>query len=94
MVGRPEVKRALGWAVAAWAGAALWVLSPVDVVPDVLPVLGWLDDLAVLVGVSGFTAWLLARPSRAGVALPPPAVEPAEPERGYDPVPVDELRSW
>lgn len=94
MVGRPEVKRALGWAAAAWVGAALWVLSPVDVVPDVLPVLGWLDDLAVLVGVSGLTAWLLARPARPPSAFPPPVAAPPEPDGAYDPVPVDELRSW
>lgn len=27
---------------------ALYVLSPLDVVPDALPVLGWLDDLALI----------------------------------------------
>lgn len=27
---------------------ALYVLSPIDLIPDALPVLGWLDDLAVL----------------------------------------------
>lgn len=37
------------------AGLALvYVLSPVDVIPDVIPVLGWLDDL--LVGAGGLTA--------------------------------------
>jgi uncharacterized membrane protein YkvA (DUF1232 family) len=28
--------------------AVLYFLSPVDVIPDVLPLLGWLDDLGVL----------------------------------------------
>lgn len=32
------------------AGALLYIISPVDVVPDMIPVLGWLDDI----GVAGF----------------------------------------
>ncbi len=28
--------------------AALYVLSPIDFIPDVLPVLGWIDDVAVI----------------------------------------------
>jgi hypothetical protein len=35
--------------------AILYLLSPVDVLPDFLPVLGWLDDLIVL----GVLAWVL-----------------------------------
>jgi uncharacterized membrane protein YkvA (DUF1232 family) len=33
-----------------WVGfaAVLYVLSPVDLIPDALPVLGWLDDVGVL----------------------------------------------
>ena len=45
--------------------AALYVLTPADVVPDVLPVIGWLDDL----GVAGLAAAFLLhtiRPYRAG----------------------------
>ena len=35
--------------VAAIVGTLLYVLSPVDVIPDVIPVVGYLDDAAVLV---------------------------------------------
>ena len=34
--------------VAAIVGTLLYVLSPVDVIPDVIPVVGYLDDTAVL----------------------------------------------
>lgn len=37
--------------------ALLYVISPVDVVPDFIPGLGWLDDLLVL----GLLAWYLTR---------------------------------
>ena len=37
--------------------ALLYVISPVDVIPDFLPGLGWLDDLLVL----GLLAWYLTR---------------------------------
>jgi uncharacterized membrane protein YkvA (DUF1232 family) len=32
-------------------GALVWLLSPVDPLPDVVPVVGILDDLAVLIAV-------------------------------------------
>jgi uncharacterized membrane protein YkvA (DUF1232 family) len=67
-------------AVAVWrkgAGllAAVYVISPVDIVPDVLPLLGWLDDLGVVSAV----AWFLIRDIRKHAdraALPPPSDPP------------------
>lgn len=38
----PRAARWLGWAVLAYA------LSPIDLIPDVIPVLGLLDDLVLL----------------------------------------------
>ncbi|MGL4573165.1 MAG: YkvA family protein [Burkholderiaceae bacterium] len=32
-------------------GAALYLLSPIDVIPDVLVGIGWVDDLAVVSGL-------------------------------------------
>jgi len=40
----------------------LYVLSPVDAVPDFLPGLGWVDDVLVV----GFLLWFLARQARGG----------------------------
>ncbi len=28
--------------------AAVYVLSPIDFIPDILPVIGWIDDVAVI----------------------------------------------
>ena len=45
------------WRKLAGVFALLYLLSPVDAVPDFIPLLGWLDDLGVL----GATAMFLAR---------------------------------
>lgn len=52
-----------------WAGLAAlaYVLMPVDLVPDVLPVIGWLDDLGV---VAAFVANVLAAAPRAPLRPP------------------------
>jgi uncharacterized membrane protein YkvA (DUF1232 family) len=30
--------------------ALIYILSPIDLIPDVIPVVGWVDDVAVAVG--------------------------------------------
>ena len=44
-------------------GASGLVVSPVDLIPDVLPVIGWADDLgyALLALVCGYIGWNLRR---------------------------------
>jgi uncharacterized membrane protein YkvA (DUF1232 family) len=36
------------WRKLAGFGALIYVVSPIDAVPDVIPVFGWLDDIGVL----------------------------------------------
>ena len=51
-------------------GAIIYFLTPVDIVPDVIPVLGFMDDIAVIGWVVGairsdltkFRAWEASRP--------------------------------
>ena len=47
-----------GWLKWAVLGVVVYVLSPVDLIPDVLPIVGWLDD-AVLVPLA--VRWLIRR---------------------------------
>lgn len=46
--------------------AVAYVVMPVDLVPDVVPLLGWLDDVGVVAMVLGFLARDMAK-------LPPAA---------------------
>jgi len=45
------------WPKAVLVGALVYVASPVDLLPDVLPVLGQLDDLTLLVLVGRSFLW-------------------------------------
>ena len=41
--------------------AVLYVILPADLIPDVIPVAGWLDDLGLLALVSGWLATAYSR---------------------------------
>lgn len=56
----PETPALARWIALA---AAAYALSPIDLIPDAVPVLGWLDDLLLV----PFLLWLALR-------LTPPAV--------------------
>ena len=60
-----------GWLKLGTALIALYLLSPVDLIPDALPVIGWVDDL-VLVPLA--IRWLLKR-------LPPEIAQAATTRR-------------
>ena len=50
--------RRVPWYAKALAGAvAAYALSPIDLIPDFIPVLGWLDDLLIVSG----GLWLAGR---------------------------------
>jgi uncharacterized membrane protein YkvA (DUF1232 family) len=70
--------QAPGWLKLGTAGLALYLLSPVDLIPDVLPIIGVVDDL-VLVPLA--IHWLLSRlpaPLRAeiGADIDAPGLRP------------------
>ncbi len=47
-----------GWLKLGTLGIVLYVISPVDLIPDVLPVIGVLDDIVI---VPLAISWLVAR---------------------------------
>lgn len=57
---------------AAMVAVVVYVLSPIDLIPDFIPVLGWMDDLILVPLAVGLIVRLLplevrAKPVRAGV---------------------------
>jgi uncharacterized membrane protein YkvA (DUF1232 family) len=57
-----------GWRKFVVAGALAYVLLPIDLVPDLVPVLGWLDDLGALAAAVTFLARDVAAHARAAEA--------------------------
>ena len=49
-------------AKAAFGVAGLWVLSPIDLIPEFLPVIGPLDDIVVVALALRYAARRVARP--------------------------------
>ena len=57
------------------AAAALYILSPVDVIPDIVPVAGWADDLVVLLLALNQGRQLL-RGERRSTVIPTTSAQP------------------
>ncbi|PKH24346.1 hypothetical protein CIG19_07880 [Enterobacterales bacterium CwR94] len=82
------------WIKGAMAAIALYVVSPVDIIPDVIPLVGWLDDaLLVPLGIGFLLKFvpdevLLAanRPARTATA--------AQKAAGFKPVLIGLLCVW
>lgn len=70
----------------AIAGAVIWVLSPLDPLPDVLPVAGFLDDIVVVIAAVKYVLDQL-QPGDA-----PPAPFPAERLRRRRPLEASDWR--
>ena len=47
---RPASVRVPGWAIAAFGLCLLYVVNPVDLLPDWVPVLGQIDDFIAITG--------------------------------------------
>jgi len=47
--------------VGAWFTSAAYTLSPVDLIPDIIPVLGQMDDVFGLLVVTAFTIYSIWR---------------------------------
>lgn len=52
-------KFGIGWKIALMAILAVLVISPIDALPDVIPVVGWVDDVAYVAGIFGTVVGML-----------------------------------
>jgi hypothetical protein len=88
-------------AMVAWVAQAAYVLFPFDLLPDLIPIIGWLDDLVALVGLGATTVWVWRSVRDARF----PELFANEPGRlrssagstresePYEPIPADVIRS-
>ena len=60
------------WRKLAGAAAVVYVFWPLDLIPDAIPILGWLDDVGVLAVAAAF----LVREVRRHERTLPPEAEP------------------
>jgi uncharacterized membrane protein YkvA (DUF1232 family) len=59
-----------GWRKFVVVGALAYVLLPIDLVPDLVPLLGWLDDIGALGAAMAFFARDVAAHARKTEAVP------------------------
>lgn len=52
---QPDKRWLVGSVVAMWAAMLVYLVSPLDIVPDLIPILGWLDDLLMIASTVFFT---------------------------------------
>jgi uncharacterized membrane protein YkvA (DUF1232 family) len=70
------------WKKLAGAAAVAYVIWPFDLIPDTIPVLGWLDDVGVLAAVALFLVREVRRHERtleAAAGIPVPDSDPPQP---------------
>ncbi len=89
--------------IVLWGMTALYTASPIDLIPDLIPLLGWADDGAGWLATLTFTAYTLWKIRKSGglAALraegPPEGVpirpKPAPSIPGYEPMSYEELKA-
>jgi hypothetical protein len=89
--------------IVMWGMTALYTASPIDVIPDLIPLLGWADDGAGWLATLTFTAYTLWKIRKHGGlaalrAEGPPEGAPILPKAapsipGYEPMSYEELKA-
>lgn len=63
-------------------GAIVYILMPVDTIPDIAPVVGWLDDIMFLIGALGMLFGSAPKPKPPSPTGPIIDVTPEPPPGG------------
>lgn len=79
-------------AVGLWCLQAAYIVLPFDLLPDFIPVIGWIDDLATLGGLGATTIWMLRLVQDVGIrrllGIEADAIEAV----AYEPIPREVLQ--
>jgi uncharacterized membrane protein YkvA (DUF1232 family) len=87
-------RRSALFAVLAWTAQLAYILFPFDLLPDFLPLVGWIDDLVALGGLIATTVWMARTLHELGVERLVTGAEPATLDQAaYEPLPDDVIRA-
>ena len=81
-----EKKSGMAWKIVLMIILAVLVLSPIDALPDVIPVVGWVDDVAYVAGILGTAVGMLK-------GKKPQQVSGSSSSQGYIPPMYNEVKS-
>lgn len=57
-----DIQISKSWNIIIVLLALLYVVSPIDFIPDIIPVIGWIDDvLAIIVAVGALAGGMIHR---------------------------------
>jgi uncharacterized membrane protein YkvA (DUF1232 family) len=73
--------RVASWKKLSGLLAVVYIVSPIDFVPDVFPIVGWLDDLGVLGAFATFMIRDVKKHSRALDQAPEVELNPPPPPK-------------
>ena len=80
-------------AIGLWLAQAAYILFPFDLLPDFIPVIGWLDDLLSLGGLGATTIWMVRLVQDVGIrrllGMEAEAIEATS----YEPIPREVLQN-
>jgi uncharacterized membrane protein YkvA (DUF1232 family) len=68
----PRVAR---WKKVLGVLAVVYAVMPIDFIPDVVPIFGWLDDVGILAVAFGFIARDMAKHAKSAPEVVPPSEE-------------------
>ena len=83
-----------------WLAAGVYTVSPIDLLPDFIPLIGWMDDFVSLAVAVAFTIYTVrslknGEPAVPRVAVPArprgPTIEMTPGDSGYEPMSADEI---